>query len=129
MKDLFRIDGEIAVVTGALGKLGPIWIETLLDGGASVFALDLPQADITADFKKLQEQFDESRLILDSADVRDRRALEAACHDPHGPRLYNFGSSAGLPNVHAFKRSFGAVERTYDRYEAYSRLVGWLRRT
>ena len=79
MKDLFRIDGEIAVVTGALGKLGPVWIEALLDGGATVFALDLPRAGIPGDYQRLQKRFDESRLILARADVRNRQSLEAAC--------------------------------------------------
>ena len=79
MKDLFRIDGEIAVVTGALGKLGPIWIETLLEAGAKVFAIDLPQADIPAEFQKLQKRYDPSRLVLDRADVRNRQSLEEAC--------------------------------------------------
>ena len=79
MNDLFRIDGEIAVVTGALGKLGPVWIETLLEGGATVFALDLAQAEISPDYLRLQERFDESHLILARADVRDRQSLEAAC--------------------------------------------------
>jgi CelD/BcsL family acetyltransferase involved in cellulose biosynthesis len=45
------------------------------------------------------------------------RAIAAACADAAGPRLYNFGSSAGLPNVHTFKRAFGAVDRTYVRWE------------
>jgi NAD(P)-dependent dehydrogenase (short-subunit alcohol dehydrogenase family) len=79
LRDLFRIDNEIAVVTGALGKLGPVWIETLLGGGATVFALDLPGADIPQDYLKLQERFGESRLLLDRADVRNRKSLEAAC--------------------------------------------------
>lgn len=91
MKDLFRIDGEVAVVTGALGKLGPVWIETLLDGGASVFALDLPQAKISPDFKRLQEHFDEPRLMLDRADVRDRGGLEAACQ--------NCCQTLGVPSI------------------------------
>ena len=81
MKGLFRIDGEVAVVTGALGKLGPVWIETLLNGGASVFALDLAQAKISPDYEKLQENFDDSRLMLGRADVRDRESLEAACQN------------------------------------------------
>ena len=81
MNDLFCIDGEIAVVTGALGKLGPVWIETLLKAGASVFAFDLPRAQISTDFNKLQDQFNKTRLVLDRADVRDRQSLAAACEN------------------------------------------------
>ena len=37
MKDLFSLEGEVAVVTGGLGKLGPIWTETLLEAAKEVF--------------------------------------------------------------------------------------------
>ena len=79
MNDLFSLKKEIAVVTGALGKLGPIWIDTLLEAGASVFALDHPDARISEAFKKLQTRFDERRLQLAFADVTAREAVEAAC--------------------------------------------------
>ncbi len=46
------------------------------------------------------------------------RALQAACADAAGPRLYNFGSSAGLPGVETFKSAFGAREHIYMRREA-----------
>ena len=59
MKDLFSLKGEIAVVTGALGKLGPIWIDTLLGAGAKVMALDHPNAQISEDYKNLQGRFEE----------------------------------------------------------------------
>jgi NAD(P)-dependent dehydrogenase (short-subunit alcohol dehydrogenase family) len=78
LKDLFSLQGEIAVVTGALGKLGPIWIETLLEAGADVLALDHPNAQISQNYKILQSRFDEQRLQLASADVTERRSLEAA---------------------------------------------------
>ena len=79
MKKMFDLEAEVAVVTGALGKLGPVWIEALLDAGASVYALDLPDARVPEDFSKLQTQFDESRLKLDRTDVKDRQSLEAVC--------------------------------------------------
>ena len=50
LKNVFSLESEVAVVTGALGKLGPVWIEALLDAGASVFALDLAQAPLSEEF-------------------------------------------------------------------------------
>ena len=79
MNKLFSLESEISVVTGALGKLGSIWIEALLEAGASVFALDLPGAGVAEEFQRLLDRFDESRLMLRRTDVRDRPALEAMC--------------------------------------------------
>jgi NAD(P)-dependent dehydrogenase (short-subunit alcohol dehydrogenase family) len=87
LKDLFSLKGEVAVVTGALGKLGPIWIETLLEADAKVFALDHPNAQISQGYKSVQERFDVKHLQLASADVRERSALQAAsqqCLDAFG---------------------------------------------
>ena len=87
LKNLFSLKEEVAVVTGALGKLGPIWIETLLEAGAKVLALDHPDAQISQDFKNLQSRFDEQHLQLAFADVRDRQALEIVrqkCLDSFG---------------------------------------------
>lgn len=81
MKNLFDLKDDVAVVTGALGKLGPIWIEALLGAGASVFALDLPGSNISAEFSKLQSQYDETRLKLDRTDVRDHHSLETVCNN------------------------------------------------
>ena len=79
MNKLFNLESEVAVVTGALGRLGPVWIETLLEAGASVYALDLPGSGIPEAFKCLQDRFDESHLRLQRTDVRDRQSLEEAC--------------------------------------------------
>jgi CelD/BcsL family acetyltransferase involved in cellulose biosynthesis len=56
------------------------------------------------------------------------RALEAACGDATGPRLYNFGSSAVSEQVHTFKKSFAAVDRLYPRCEWMSPWRQWLER-
>jgi NAD(P)-dependent dehydrogenase (short-subunit alcohol dehydrogenase family) len=79
LKDLFSLYGEVAVVTGALGKLGPIWIETLLETEAAVFALDHPEARVSEAFKKLQTRYGKRRLLLAFAEVRERQALETVC--------------------------------------------------
>jgi hypothetical protein len=52
------------------------------------------------------------------------RAIEAACLDARGPRLYNFGGSAGLPGVETFKEAFGPRPYAYLRRE---RVAGWAR--
>ena len=76
--DLFRLDGRVAVVTGALGILGPVWTKALLDAGASVVGLDLPGAQPNAAFAALQSAFGDTRLTLLPGSVTDCDALLAA---------------------------------------------------
>jgi NAD(P)-dependent dehydrogenase (short-subunit alcohol dehydrogenase family) len=70
--------GRVAVVTGALGNLGPIWIGALLDAGASVAGIDLESARPSAAFDGLRERCGSERLRLYRADVRERAQLDAA---------------------------------------------------
>jgi NAD(P)-dependent dehydrogenase (short-subunit alcohol dehydrogenase family) len=77
MTDRFRIDGRVAVVTGALGNLGPVWAQALLEAGATVVGLDLPNAPPNAAFAALQSAHP-GRLTLLGASVTDRAALGAA---------------------------------------------------
>jgi NAD(P)-dependent dehydrogenase (short-subunit alcohol dehydrogenase family) len=86
--DPFDLKGEIGVVTGALGRLGPVWIEALLDAGASVLALDRPGVPAGDDFQRLASRSGPQRLALASADVCRRAELEAAlrqCEQKFGP--------------------------------------------
>ena len=70
----FDLSGRIAVVTGALGRLGPVWCDALLEAGATVLALDRPGAPECAAFEDLRSH-DGGRLHLDYADVRKREDL------------------------------------------------------
>jgi NAD(P)-dependent dehydrogenase (short-subunit alcohol dehydrogenase family) len=81
LNDLFSLTGEIGVVTGGLGKLGPIWVETLLDAGSAVFVLDRPGQKISEEFREIEKRFGGQRLKLAYADVRDRLALEEVCKE------------------------------------------------
>jgi NAD(P)-dependent dehydrogenase (short-subunit alcohol dehydrogenase family) len=56
------LDGSVAIVTGALGKLGPIWVETLSAAGMRVAGVDVRVGESTA-------------ALFDVADVTDSTAL------------------------------------------------------
>src|SRR6266508_4590393 len=59
MSDELPLDGRVAIVTGALGRLGPVWRAALADAGATVVGIDLKGADDVLE-----------------ADVTDRASLE-----------------------------------------------------
>lgn len=78
MTGRFRLDGRVAVVTGALGRLGPVWTGGLLEAGAMVFALDLPRAKRSSPFERLEKDYGQGRLALSRTDVRDWEGLTKA---------------------------------------------------
>lgn len=78
MNDLFSLEDEVAVVTGALGKLGPVWIGALLQAGARVMGIDRPGQPAGTAVAALKEQYGGGRLQLAAADVRERQSLEQA---------------------------------------------------
>jgi NAD(P)-dependent dehydrogenase (short-subunit alcohol dehydrogenase family) len=56
----------VAVVTGALGKLGPVWTAALADAGAVVVGIDVQTADAPP-----------GCAALETGDVTDRASLDA----------------------------------------------------
>jgi len=73
----FSLQGQTAVVTGACGKLGPIWVAALLDAGARVAALELAQAPASPVFTAIAARAGD-RVRRIACDITDRSAIEAA---------------------------------------------------
>jgi NAD(P)-dependent dehydrogenase (short-subunit alcohol dehydrogenase family) len=95
------LDGAVAVVTGASGKLGPVWTAALRQAGAVVAEIDLEASD-----------------GVEAADVTDRPALEAALeritalHGVPSVLVNNAGidqppdpAAAGEETLEAFRRA------------------------
>src|SRR5262249_14519928 len=59
------IEGSVAVVTGASGNLGPVWIAALADAGATVVGIDLEETQVAG------------AVAVEAGDVRDERAISA----------------------------------------------------
>lgn len=79
----FSLSGRVGIVTGAGGKLGPVWVEALLEAGARVAALDLPGAQPSARFEEIARQTGDSLLRVD-CDITDRGSIGAAVSTVEG---------------------------------------------
>ena len=75
--NLFSLDGQIAVVTGACGRLGPIWIEALVAAGARVAALELPGAAASSAYRSVEECAGPKLQRFD-CDITNRSSIESA---------------------------------------------------
>ena len=78
MKDLFRIDGSVAVIIGGTGGLGGAMASALASAGASVAIVGRSQ-------QRGQERVDQivadgGRAIFQSADALDKKSLQDACN-------------------------------------------------
>ena len=77
MSTRFRLDGQVAAVTGACGKLGPVWVGALLEAGARVAALDLPALPPSPAYEELARQWPDA-VVRVECDITQRASIESA---------------------------------------------------
>jgi NAD(P)-dependent dehydrogenase (short-subunit alcohol dehydrogenase family) len=75
-----NLDGEVAVVTGVLGRLGAVWTDALAGAGAKVVGLDL-HSDPGPAMAEVLARHGGDRIVLLKADVTDRGSLLMALDD------------------------------------------------
>jgi len=68
MPDRIRLDGRVAVVTGAAGVIGSATIRLLAERGARIVAIDRREADLTSAIKELPAS---AQALAVTADVTD----------------------------------------------------------
>ena len=73
LAERFRLDGRTAVVTGGLGRLGPVWARVLCQAGARVAAVDLPGIPVPDSLADLQGA---GVLEVFAADVTSRGSVD-----------------------------------------------------
>jgi NAD(P)-dependent dehydrogenase (short-subunit alcohol dehydrogenase family) len=110
---LFRLDGQIAVVTGACGKLGPMWTEALLHAGARVAALELAGAPESEAYRSVAHQAGD-RLSRFECDVTSRASIEQAVD----ATVRQFGAPTILVNN-------AGVDQPPDSGGSRSRIEDW----
>lgn len=80
--------GQVAVVTGASGQLGPIWCDELKAMGAEVYGMDLPDCDVSQ-----KDQVTASAVrCCQEVGIPDILVLNAAIDNPPGSKASFFGN-------------------------------------
>jgi NAD(P)-dependent dehydrogenase (short-subunit alcohol dehydrogenase family) len=72
---LFRLDGEVAIVTGGMGRLGSQYVRALTGAGAAVVVIDLPGRDHEGVRAVAAAT---SRVSIHTLDARVRAEVDAA---------------------------------------------------
>lgn len=90
--------GEVAIVTGALGNLGPVWTSTLAAAGAMVVGIDLAA-----------EERETDGVLQRRGDVTDRSSLESVRDEV----LERFGPPSVLLNSAGIDQPPDSAARTW----------------
>lgn len=111
-KNLFDLNGKIAIVTGAAGQLGGEYTKTLLDYGAKVAAFDVFFENPKSELKKLKSE----NLIRIKADITNRKSVEEGLKEV----IIEFGNPNILINNAAIDSPPTADNQDTGPFETYS---------
>ncbi|MEM8943662.1 MAG: SDR family oxidoreductase [Planctomycetota bacterium] len=90
LENLFRLDGQVAIVNGGAGRIGSQLCLALADAGAAVVVLDLDEAAATRTAAEVESSTDGKCLPI-AADTTSAESLEQA--------LAQIQAKLGVPSV------------------------------
>jgi NAD(P)-dependent dehydrogenase (short-subunit alcohol dehydrogenase family) len=120
--DLFGLDGKVAVVTGATGRLGRVMAEALAGAGATVWLvgrnqdkLDALAKDLTAKAIRCDVTVDEDVAAL-GARIRDEDGrLDVLVHNAHVGKAGSLRTATPADYLEAADLALAAFQRLLDQ--------------
>src|SRR3984885_1321941 len=110
-RNLFRLDGKIALVLGAASGIGKACAEALAALGANVICADKNKAGVEATAAEIGKQGPATAHVLDAGDAEAVNALAAAIATTH-KRL---DIAVTTPAIHVRKLMLDYTDEEYDR--------------
>lgn len=110
LADMFGLDGRVAIVTGALGRLGREYVRTLAGAGASVGAID-----VAGDQRLFDSLSAGHRIDVQLADLSDKAAADRAI----AAITRSLGAASILVNNAGMGSSPAAAGAENGRFEDY----------
>jgi NAD(P)-dependent dehydrogenase (short-subunit alcohol dehydrogenase family) len=98
MPDRIRLDGKVAVVTGAAGFIGSATIRLLAERGAKIVAVDRKSADLDGATRELPASAQALAVTADVSDEEDVKEYVRAAVDKFGT-IDVFYNNAGIEGV------------------------------
>ncbi|WP_375783309.1 SDR family NAD(P)-dependent oxidoreductase [Bradyrhizobium sp. Pha-3] len=95
MPDRIRLDGRVAVVTGAAGVIGTATLQLLAERGARIVAVDRKKADLKAAIKDLPASAEALAITADVTDEDEVKDYVRAAVDRFGA-IDAFYNNAGI---------------------------------
>jgi NAD(P)-dependent dehydrogenase (short-subunit alcohol dehydrogenase family) len=119
------LEGRVAIVTGALGKLGPVWTEALEGAGATVVRIDVrdepevEQADVTdrAALEAIRGRIETPSILVNNAGIDQPPEAGARTYRIEDVPLEDFRKTVDVNLVGAFNaiQVFGSAMRDAGR--------------
>lgn len=75
MKNIFSLEGKVALITGAGGLLGPKHAEALLEYGAKVVLTDVDMNSLSEKHKRLSKLFGDNNVFMEYMDVTKKETI------------------------------------------------------
>jgi NAD(P)-dependent dehydrogenase (short-subunit alcohol dehydrogenase family) len=119
--DLFGLDGKVAVVTGATGRLGRVMAEALAGAGASVWLVGRDQGKLDALAKELgataarcDVTVDEDVAALGARLTAESGRLDVLVHNAHVGQAGSLRTATPADYLGAADLALGAFQRLLD---------------